>query len=210
MKEGEMPVALRDIISIRPRLRDYIRAAIVSQLKLPTITGTFLRRDSEFERYRSSMIGDIAKLAVKTWLEQRGFTVIDWDDVRRNWRSSRKPYDLSVNNCTIEIASSIEILDNLGRASALNLILREKHIIQPIRRTRKDIVLQTYYISDINPAVHIMGWSYWDDLTPYRTIRYIAGHPRDFWMVPFNERIVHAPSELVDVLREWQENGSAS
>ena len=198
-----MPVTLDDIITVRPRLRHYIRAAIVSQLKMPTITDTFLQRDSEFKRYRSSMIGDIAKLGVKTWLERQRFTVTDWDDVRPNWRSSRKPYDLNVNNCTIEIASSIVSLDNLGRAAALGVILNEKHVIQPIRRTRKDIVLQVYYISDINPAVHIMGWVYWDDLTPHTTIRYIAGHPRDFWMVRFNERIVHTPNELIEILRNW-------
>lgn len=195
-----MPVNLGDIISITPSLNDYIRAAIVSQLKMPNITDTFLQRDSEFARYRSSMIGDIAKLGVKTWLEGNGFTVTDWDDVRTSWRSSRKLYDLRVNNCAIEIASSI--LVSISR-NPLAVILSEKHIIQPIRRTRKDIVLQIYFTSNLSQIVHIMGWVYWDDLASHQTIRRINGHPIDFWMVPFNDETVHAPNELINVLQNW-------
>jgi hypothetical protein len=198
-----MPITLGDIITVRPRQSDYIRAAIHTHLKIGSITDTFLQRDSDFERYRSTMIGDIAKFGVKSWLERQGFAITDWDSVRTSWRSSRKLYDLLVNNCKIEIASSIEDFNNMGTNAALNRVLNEKHIIQPIRRTRKDIVLQVFFISDRNPAVHIMGWANWDDLEQYRTIRYVVGRPRDFWMVPFNESIVHTPSELVTVLRDW-------
>jgi hypothetical protein len=91
----------------------------------------------------------------------------------------------------------------MGRNDALNKVLNGKHIIQPIRRTRKDIVLQVFFVSDRNPTVHIIGWANWEDLDQYRTIRYVAGRPRDFWMVPFNEPIVHTPFELISVLRDW-------
>lgn len=198
-----MPVTLTDVITVHPRLTDIVRAAIVSQLKMPSIGDTFLQRNSEFVRYRSSMIGDIAKLSVKAWLERYGFTVTDWDDVRTSWRSSRKLFDLRVNGCAIEIASSIEHLGNISRRRALSQIITEKHIIQPVRQTRKDIVLQAYFISDDNPSVHIMGWVTWDNLTSYQTIRYIAGRPRDFWLVPFGETVVRTPTDLITVLRTW-------
>ena len=196
-----MPVAsFRQIISIRPRLSIIIRAAILSQLKMSTITDTFLRRDSEFIRYRSSMIGDIAKLCAKEWLERQGFEVTDWDDVRMNWRSSRKKFDLEVNKCKIEIASSIEVLDDLARNAALTQILQNKSIIQPVRKTEKDVVLQIYFVSDADPDVYLMGWCRWEDMPPYKTIRYIAGHPRDFWLIPFSSPEAHPPIDLVAFL----------
>ncbi len=193
----------RQIISIRPRLSSITRAAILSQLKMSTITDTFLQRDTEFARYRSSMIGDIAKLCAKQWLENQGFEVTDWDDVRSSWRSSRKRFDLEVNACKIEIASSIEQLDHLSRRAALTQILQEKSIIQPVRRTVKDVVLQIYFISDSNPKVHLMGWCQWGDMQQYQTIRYIAGHPRDFWLIPFNAQEAHPTADLVDFLSTW-------
>lgn len=198
-----MAITLSSIVTVRPRLTTIVRAAIASQLKMPSIGDTFLRRSFEFERYRSSMIGDIAKLAAKEWLEHHRFAVTDWDDVRTSWRSSRKLFDLQINNCAIEIASSIELLGNISRKRGLSQILAEKHIIQPIRRTRKDIVLQAYFISDNNPSVHLMGWVEWDNLIPYRAIRHIAGRPRDFCLVPFSENVVRPMTDLIAVLRTW-------
>jgi len=199
-----MPVtSFRQVISIRPRLSIIIRAAILSQLKMSTITDTFLRRDSEFIRYRSSMIGDIAKLCAKEWLERQGFEVTDWDDVRMNWRSSRKKFDLEVNKCKIEIASSIEAIDELARNVALTQVLQNKSIIQPVRKTEKDLVLQIYFVSDVHPDVYLMGWCRWGDMPPYKTIRYIAGHPRDFWLIPFSSPEAHPPIDLVSFLRTY-------
>jgi hypothetical protein len=200
-----MPVtSFRQIISIRPRLSTITRAAILSQLKMSTITDTFLKRDSEFARYRSSMIGDIAKLCAKEWLERQHFEVTDWDDVRSSWRSSRKRFDLEVNACKIEIASSIEQLDHLNKNTALSQILQEKSIIQPVRRTVKDVVLQVYFISDSNPIVHLMGWCRWEDMQQYQTIRYIAGRPRDFWLMPFGSTEARPPFDLIGVLSTWR------
>lgn len=193
-----------EIISIRPRLSIITRAAILSQLKMSTITDTFLQRDSEFARYRSSMIGDIAKLCSKEWLERQQFEVTDWDDVRSSWRSSRKEFDLEVNGCKIEIASSIEKLDHLSRGAALSYILQEKSIIQPIRRTAKDVVLQVYFISDSNPKAHLMGWCRWEDMQQYQTIRYVGGRPRDFWLIPFSSSEAHPPFELLRFLSSWR------
>jgi hypothetical protein len=56
-----------------------------------------------------------AKFGVKSWLERHGFVVTDWDTVRTSWRSSRKPYDLIVNNCKIEIVSAIADFEQHGK-----------------------------------------------------------------------------------------------
>lgn len=200
-----MPIRFpRQTIPIQLSMNTIIRAAILSHLKLSTISDTFLQRDSEFARYRSSMYGDIAKLCAKLWLERHGFTVTDWDDVRTNWRSSRKQFDLKVNDCRIEIASSIEVLDNLETRAALSKVLNEKSIIQPVRKTPKDVILQIYYLSDSNPQVNIMGWAEWDDLSQYQTIRYIAGHPRDFWLMPFSAPEARPPQDIISFLASWQ------
>ena len=199
-----MPVnSVEDVIHVRPSLTTIVRAAILSQLKMSTITDTFLQRNGEFARYRSSMIGDVARLCAKGWLEVEGFAVIDWDDVRTSWRSNRKRFDLEVNKCRIEVASSIEILDDQDTNTALNQIIEQRSIIQPVRRTEKDIVLQAYYISDIDPIVYIMGWTLWSEIAQYQSIRYVGGYPRDFWLMPFNRPEARPPRDLVDFLQRW-------
>jgi len=174
------------------------KAAIASFIKSSHMQDTFKRGRSDFEKYLKSFIGDLAKNAVKWWLETNGFEVLDWDDIRRSWRSSRKNYDLEVNNYKIEVKSSIVNTDNLSQA------LRNNNIIHPTYTKMKDITVQVFFPDTRCIEAWICAWVKKEDFDDPRFIspRRINNRNVPFYLMPFSDEKARPMRELIDYLRQ--------
>jgi len=193
-----MVVSIQDVI-IR-RIGPFIigKAVMASFLKSMFIQDTFIRDRTRFDRYKSSYIGDLAKLAVKEWLEEQGFDVVDYDDVRTdNWRSQRKPYDLQVNNHNIEVRSSI------ASRPSLQWVINNEHIIHPCNVRVKEITIQAFFRDRSCSEVWLCAWTLRKYLENdrYKTIRYVGGRPVDFYMMPFNDAHAFPMRQLISYLQ---------
>ncbi|RLI20333.1 hypothetical protein DRO54_06500 [Candidatus Bathyarchaeota archaeon] len=192
-----MVVNQSDVIT-RPIKPFFIGKAVVASLWKSGFMGdTFVRGRRQFEKYKSSFMGDLAKLALKEWLEEQGFEVIDYDDVRSSWRSSRKPYDLQVNNHNIEVKSSVAQRPNL------QWILQNEHIIHPCNVTVKEITVQTFFKDASCEMVWLCGWALRSDLEQprYRQPRRVpGGRLTDFYLMPFSDPNAKPMNDLLSYL----------
>lgn len=197
-----MSVTVSDVVQVPITFVEMQNAARLTFLKVRTIGDTFEQRSSAADRFPSSMIGDAAKLAVRRWLTDQGLTVTDWDDVRTSWRSSRKPYDLKVDDASIEVASSVLFDRDLDPKPDLNWVIENEHIIQPVRKTQKDYIVQVHFIAPDDLNAYITGWTTWDDLCVEEnmTVRRVAGRLCDFYMLPFDSPSAYAPIDIVSEL----------
>lgn len=169
------------------------KAVVASLWKSGFMGDTFVRGRQQFEKYQRSLIGDLAKLAVKEWLEKNDLTVIDYDDVRTSWRSSRKPYDLQVNNHNIEVRSSI------ASQARLNWVLQNENIIHPCNVIAKEITTQVFFRDGNCDVAWLCGWALGTDLENdhYRQPRYVAGRLTDFYLMPFSDANAHPINDLL-------------
>jgi len=172
------------------------KAVVASLWKSGFMGDTFVRGRQQFEKYKRSLIGDLAKLAVKEWLEENGFTVTDYDDVRTGWRSSRKPYDLQVNNHDIEVRSSI------AGQPKLQWILRNENIIHPCNVRVKEVTIQAFFRDGSCDMVWLCGWALRRRLgnNRYRQVRNIGGRLTDFYLMPFSDTNARPMSSLLSYL----------
>jgi len=176
-----MSVRVRDVIRRDISPFEISKSVTASLWKHSFVRDTFVRNRSAFEKFQRSVIGDMAKLSLKSWLEERGFEVIDWDDVRTSWRSQRKDYDLRVNDHNIEVRSSISQYDNI------NDVLINEHIIHPCNVKIKEITIQAFFSDSRCTELWLCGWALQNDLSQFRQVRHV-GRLVDFFMMPFTDR----------------------
>jgi len=178
-----MVVNITDVI-IREVKPFFIGKAVVASLWKSGFMGdTFIRGRKQFEKYQRSLIGDMAKLAVKDWLEEHSFSVVDYDDVRTGWRSSRKPFDLQVNGHNIEIRSSIAGQSNLG------WVLQNENIIHPCDVNVKEVTVQVFFRNKSCDTAWLCGWAIGTVLgtDQYRQPRHVGTRLTDFYLMPFSD-----------------------
>jgi len=150
-----MTVKANDIVSGSVEAFEIAKAVAASFQKHFFIKDTFVRGRDPFGRYQTSVIGDMAKLLVKGWLEENGFEkkVIDWDDVRESWKSQAKPYDLCVNKHHIEVRSSISKYKDIGK------LLSRENIIHPTDVKLKEITVQVFWRDKRCSEAWLCGWA---------------------------------------------------
>jgi len=177
-----MPVNAIDVISRTVKPFEIAKAVAASFQKHFFIKDTFVRGRIPFRRYQSSVTGDMAKLLVKTWLEENGFTVIDWDDARTSWRTQRKPYDLKVNEHEIEVRSSF------SKYTSVQQLLAKEHIIHPCNVRVKEITVQVFWRDKQCTEAWLSGWARKTDLEDNSLVgvRRVNGRLVDFYMMPFS------------------------
>lgn len=184
-----MSVRLRDVIVRNISPFEITKATVASLWKHSFVRDTFVRERTAFERFQRSVIGDMAKLSIKSWLEENGFRnrVIDWDDVRISWRSQRKDFDLQVNGHNIEVRSSISEYDNIRG------VLRNENIIHPCNVRVKEITIQAFYADSRCQELWISGWALRRDLENPTLRGPLRLGPRlvDFYRMPFSNRRAH-------------------
>jgi len=133
-----MPVNARQVIHIPIQPFFVGKATIASFWKCGFMGDTFVRGRNAFEKFQRSLVGDMAKLSLKFWLESQGLNVTDWDDVRTSWRTARKQFDLEVQGHPVEVRSSIAQNNNVAE------VIRQENIIQPYRVRPKEIIVQVF------------------------------------------------------------------
>lgn len=192
-----MPINARQVIRIPIQPFFVGKATIASLWKCGFMGDTFVRGRAPFEKFQRSFIGDLAKLALKFWLESRGFEVTDWDDVRTSWRSSRKQFDLEVLGHSIEVRSSIAAYQNTGE------ILRNEHIIHPCNVRLKEITVQVFFLNNTCHEALLSGWARADNLESdnYREVRRVGPRLVDFYMMGFDDANASSMSDLVGFLQ---------
>lgn len=188
-----MPVTPNDVVIIQTNQFINARATIVSLWKSGFIGDTFVRGRSTLEKFERSFAGDVAKLCLKLWLESKGLTVIDWDDVRTSWRTQKKDFDLQVNNHNIEIRSSFA--ENLS----ISDIIQNKNIIQPCNVRTKEITVQVYFPSPVSQEVLLCGWTLKNDLEnpALRSPRRVGQRLVDFYLMPFSHPGARPMADLI-------------
>jgi hypothetical protein len=126
-------------------------------------------------------------------LESNNFTVIDWDDVRKSWKTQRKPFDLQVNGRNIEIRSSFA--ENL----TIDQIIEQKNIIQPCNVNAKEITVQAYFQSPVAQDILLCGWALRGDLESdaLRSPRRVGPRLVDFYLMPFSHPNARPMEELL-------------
>jgi len=191
-----MPVSSRQVIRVPVQPFFIGKAVLASLWKCGFMGDTFVRGRNEFEKFQRSLIGDMAKLSLKFWLESKGLKVIDWDDVRTSWQSSRKKFDLDVQGENVEVRSSIAKSNNVSE------ILRTEHIIHPCDVKPKEITVQIFFPNSACQEVWLTGWASATDLAvkKYKKIRRVGPRIVDFYMMGFNDANAMPMSELVRTL----------
>ena len=191
-----MPVTVSDIISITPPPFVVAKATIASILKGGFIRDTFSRDRQVFEKIQRSVIGDMGKLSLKSWLSDNGFDVHDWDDIRRSWKSQRKEYDLQVNNHNIEVRTSI------AAEPQINYVLSHENIIHPCNVRVKEITVQVFFNSLSCTEAWLCGWARQQDLENQSRIqvRLVGRRLVDFYMIPFNDSDAEPLNSLLSFL----------
>lgn len=187
-----MSISISDIIvfEITNEIKDEARNA--SLKKFPNINDTFVVRDSK-TKYQTSFEGDMAKLAVKKWLESNGEVVIDWDNERNdNFKKSDKPYDLSIGEKTIEIRSSKEF------DKKIDFILKHRSIIQPKYATVFDITIQAYWLKSDFSSINIIAWAKKAELENEKYIK--SFNNNEFYMMPFTDPNAYSLRELLSYI----------
>jgi hypothetical protein len=192
-----MSVRVQDVLRHNIAPFEVAKAVTASLWKHSFVRDTFVRNRTAFERYQKSVIGDMAKLSIKSWLEENGFTVIDWDDVRTSWRSQRKDFDIQVNNHKIEIRSSISQHDNIRS------LLRNEHIIHPCNVRVKEITIQAFFADKRCGELWICGWVLQKHLNSQNNRQVITVGSRlvDFFMLSFNHTRARPMQSLLRYLR---------
>lgn len=192
-----MSVKVRDVIERNIAPFEIAKATVSTIFKGPFIRDTFVRDRTTFGRSQRSIIGDMAKLSVKSWLEENGFEVTDWDDIRTSWRSQRKTYDLQINNHNIEVRSSISQYDNVSS------VLANEHIIHPYNVKVKEITIQAFFANNRCAELWICGWALKKDLSnnSLKGPVSIKGRLVDFFRLPFNCRQARTMNALLRYLR---------
>jgi hypothetical protein len=191
-----MVVKSKDVITWQIKPFFIGKAVVASLWKSGFIGDTFVRGRKQFDKYKSSFIGDLAKLAVKEWLEENGYKTIDYDDERTGWKSSRKPYDLHVNNHSIEVRSSI------ARKANLNWVLQNEHIIHPCDVKVKEITIQVFFKDEGCDEVWLCGWAFKNNLEnrKYRKVKKIGRRYASFYMMPFSDVNARPLNDLLNYL----------
>jgi len=138
----------------------------------------------------------MAKLLVKSWLEENDCEVIDWDDERENWRTQRKPYDLSVNEHQIEVRSSF------SKHTRIRQLLAEEHIIHPCNVNVKEITVQVFWKNKRCDGAWLCGWAEREHLEDDSLVgvRRVGGRLVDFYMMPFNHPNAMTMNRLLNYL----------
>lgn len=191
-----MPVTVQDVIVRKVQPFAVAKAVAASLWKCAFIGDTFVRNRSVFEKYQRSIIGDIAKATVKEWLEENGFSVTDWDDERKSWRNSRKPYDLRVNQHSIEVRCSI------SQYSSLAQLIQREHIIHPCNVRVKEVVVQTFFADASCSELWLCAWTLGQHLGKQNLvqIRKVAGRNTRFYMMPFSDQNANRMVDLLSYL----------
>ena len=191
-----MVVTLTDVI-VREVKPFFVGKAVVASLwKSSFIGNTFVRNRTRFEKYKRSLIGDLAKLVVKDWLEENSFSVTDYDDVRTGWASSRKPYDLQVNNHNIEVRSSVASQTNQ------NWVLHNENIIHPCNVNVKEVTVQVFFRDGKCDMAWLFGWALKTALenNQYRQPRRVGNRLTDFYLMPFSNHNARTMNDLLAYL----------
>jgi hypothetical protein len=190
-----MPVRVRNTIVRNIAPFEIVKAVAASLWK--NLGDTFIRNRTTFEKFQRSAIGDMAKLSIKSWLEENDFRVIDWDDVRTSWRSQQKRFDLQVNNHNIEIRSSI------SKYATINDVLQNECIIHPFDVRVKEITIQAFFADSRCAELWICGWALQNDLSnrSLKQVRRVpGGRLADFFMMPFSHRRAQTMASLLRFL----------
>jgi len=192
-----MAVRVNNVVQRSIAPFEIAKGVIASLWKSSFMQDTFVRGREVFEKYQRSVIGDLAKLSVKNWLEEQGFGVTDWDDVRNSWRSQRKDYDLQVNNHNIEIRSSISQYVNIRD------VLRNEHIIHPCNVRVKEVTIQAFFANKNCDELWIVSWALKRHLENgnLRSPRRIGPRLVDFYLMPFTHRNARPMNALLRFLR---------
>jgi len=191
-----MPIVSADVVTIHPAPFVVAKATVASLWKSAFMGDTFVRDRQVFERFQRSVIGDLAKLCVLSWLRDQNIDAHDWDDTRSSWRSQRKSYDLEANGHSIEVRSSI------AATPSLNHILTNDHIIHPCNVRVKEITVQVFFSSPACDTAWICGWVRQSDLEvpARRQVRRVGRRLVDFYLVPFNDAAARPMSDLIAYL----------
>jgi hypothetical protein len=161
------------------------------------VKDTFVRNRKNFEKYQRLVKGDMAKLAVKNWLEEKGFVVLDWDDTRKDdWKSQKKEYDLQVNGHNIEVRSS------MPKGKSIKTLMTQEHIILPSNVKAKEVNVQVFFSDDSCTSIWIAGWAKKDDLqkNKYKKPRKVGPVLVDFYLMPFSDPNARSMQQLLSYL----------
>jgi hypothetical protein len=190
-----MPVTINDVLILNVLTQDKRNAHRLSMRKFQHISDTFERFRTPPQRFIRSKQGDIAKLTVKRYLENQGLPVTDWDTIRTNWRTSRKPYDLLVNDHNIEVRSSI------SKYLTIQEVINEEHIIHPPRVNFKEVNLQVFFPDTNCNTLWVFGWALGSNISNrrYFTYRHL-GYPVPFHMMPFSDTNARTMNQLLTYL----------
>ena len=148
-----MVVTLKDIVKLRVTPQMMARAKYTAKRKVPYLKDTWQRRSS-FRKYADLYPGDLAALAVESYLKEKVAKIINYDVYRV--KSGIDPefkypakWDLMIcNKFYVEVKSSLE---KEYDSSKVDEIIRKRRIIcYPKREVQ--IHVQTYYILD-NPVI---------------------------------------------------------
>lgn len=151
-----MVVSMNDIVKIQVTPEMIARASYTAQRKAPNLANTWQER-SIFRKYTDLYPGDLAALAVETYLKNRVHKIINYDVYRvesgidPDFKWSAK-WDLLVcNKFYIEVKSSLE---KEFDTSNVEEIIKERRIMcYPKREVQ--IHVQVYYILD-DPSLCIL------------------------------------------------------
>ncbi|MGB3479836.1 MAG: hypothetical protein WBB67_11830 [bacterium] len=192
-----MAVRTRDVITRDIQPFEIAKAVGASFWKSSFVRDTFIRNRTQFEKYQRSVIGDMAKLSIKSWFREVGFEATDWDDIRNSWRSQRKTYDLLVNNHNIEIRSSISKYDAIAQ------VLRNESIIHPCNVNVKEITVQAFFSDERCAVLWICGWALGSNLgdPSLRGPIWRSRRPSYFYRMPFNHSHAQTMTALLRYLR---------
>jgi hypothetical protein len=193
-----MVVTRSDIVTRTAGPLQIAKATYASFEKSSFMGDTFVRDRNAFKKFGNSIVGDIAKLAVKEWLEAEGLVVKDWDDERTdNWRSQKKLYDLQVKNHNIEVRSSV------SKDGTIRNTLRNEHIISPADVRTKEVNVQVFFDNRAGRKIWIFGWAKGSQLRKkkYLGVRRVGPRLADFYMMPFTDPQAFPPKKLITFLR---------
>lgn len=173
------------------------KAVIASLWKSGFMGDTFVRNRTAFEKYQRSVVGDLAKLCLKSWLETQALDVIDWDDVRPSWRSQRKKFDIQSNGHDIEVRSSISQYPNVADT------LANENILHPANIRVKEVTVQVFFADSDCREAWLFGWAERDHLQDpaLRSPRRVGPRLVDFYLMPFDHAHARPMRELVTYLR---------
>jgi hypothetical protein len=154
-------VKVQDVITIEVTKAMEEEATRTATLKSTHTKDTWLLGRNPKERFETLYMGDLAKIALKYFLRDKGKTVIDYDEVRINNFENDDKYDLYLTQRSTKVRLEVEIkssLEKVGDFTLAQTLQSRNLMVYPGRE--KDINVQAYYLPSTGKfqKVHLISW----------------------------------------------------